>query len=218
MTQFAFSDSTIKELIAHALKNASGPNDWHITRTAMYKALRGKFAAHDSESKNCLAISNSGWFGKILGLTKVKYTLANYPEENIINLSFQDQSFDFVVSDQVFEHIEGNPFVAFAETARVAKPGGLICHTTCFINEIHGVPKDFWRFTPDALALLATSSGCDVVETGSWGNREAWALIHAGFRMAKIPEDETHPLYRLATRNEKEWPIVTWVIAKKREA
>jgi SAM-dependent methyltransferase len=213
--QYSFELSTIKELIAYSLRGPPGPDAWHITRAAMYKALRDKLRAHDAADRTCLAISDSVWFGKILGLKQCRYTPANYPEHNILDLTFADGSFDFVISDQVFEHIEGDPFVAFRETARVLRAGGMLCHTTCFINEIHASPRDFWRFTPDALALLARHAGCEVVLVGAWGNREAWALINAGFRWAKIPADETHPLYQLAMRNEPQWPIVTWIIARK---
>lgn len=65
-----------------------------------------------------------------------------------MNLSFNDEQFDFCISDQVLENIEGNPFKAFSETARVVKKGGRVCHITCFINGIHGAPNDFWRYTP----------------------------------------------------------------------
>lgn len=210
--QSSFSSDTIKELLAYTLKGGTG---WHITRNFMYKTLGGKLREFDGKGKTCLAISSSRYFGKILGLYALEYTDADYPEHNILDLHFADKAFDFCVSDQVLEHVEGDPFVAFRESARVVKPGGFICHTTCFITEVHGVPKDFWRFTPGALELLATSAGCDVVEAGSWGNREAWALIHAGFRTARLPEDPEHPLYKLAMRNEPQWPIVTWILARK---
>lgn len=206
-----FSDSTIKELIAYTLRDAKG---WHITKFSMYKRLENILASYDGKEKNCLAISNSAWFGRIMGLRSCNYVEANYPEHNILDINFDDAQFDFCISDQVLEHIEGSPFTAFNETARVVKPGGIVCHTTCFINEIHGVPKDFWRFTPDALSLLTKEAGC-VLEVGGWGNREAWALIHAGFRMARIPLDEEHPLHKLAMRNEPSWPIVTWVVGRK---
>lgn len=214
-----FSADTVKALIRYSLRaRKNGPNDWHITRFAMYKALRNTLAHMDSSDRTCLAISRSAWFGKILGLNDCSYIEANYPQENIIDLKHADETFDFVVSDQVLEHVEGNPFTAFAETSRVLKQDGILCHTTCFINPIHGVPKDFWRYTPDALRLLAETSGCEVMEIGSWGNREAWALVEAGFRFTKIPDDEEHPLYQLAIYNEPDWPIVTWVIARKMRA
>lgn len=209
---FTFSEATIKELVAYSLR---GGNGWHITRNYMYKALSGKLAQYDDGNKQCAAISRSKSFGRILGLKMCKYIEVNYPKYNILNLNLRNDTFDFCVSDQVFEHIEGSPFVAFTETARIVKPGGYICHTTCFINNVHGAPKDFWRFTPDALALMASAAGCEVIETGGWGNREAWALIELGFRTAKIPEDPEHPLYKLAAKNEPSWPIVTWILARK---
>jgi hypothetical protein len=205
---------TIKELVDHSIRNG-GASKHHITRLAMYKALSGKWKDLDHKTKRCLAISKSSSLGRLLGLSEVAYQEANYPEVNVLDLSsFKD--FDFCVSDQVFEHIEGNPFAAFQQTVNVLKTGGLLCHTTCLINPIHGVPKDFWRFTPDALKLLATESGCDLVEVGSWGNREAWGLVELGFRFRKLPVDEEHPLHKLAMRNEPKWPIVTWVLARKR--
>lgn len=208
-----FSEGTSKQLIDFALRGGTG---WHITRKYMYQKLADQFAGMDSSSSRCLSISHSVFFGKILGLRNTQIVEANYPQHNIIDLqSFKDEEFDFCISDQVFEHIEGDPFTAFKETARVVRPGGLICHTTCFVTEIHGAPSDFWRFTPGALSLLANSSACEVVDIGSWGNREAWALINAGYRMAKIPDDPANPLYQLAMRNEVEWPIVTWIIARK---
>jgi len=181
----------------------------------MNKALTGFFKEADSEDKTCLSVSHSVGFGRMAGLTKTKMTEANYPEHNILALDFPSNYFDFCISDQVFEHIEGNPFQAFSETARVIKPGGFVCHTTCFINQIHGVPKDFWRYTPDALSLLAKESGLDVVVANGWGNREVIGLMRSRFRMLPIPNNPSNPLYVLATRNEPDWPIVVWVVARK---
>lgn len=42
-------------------------------------------------------------------------------------LPFDDDSFDFCFSDQVFEHVQ-NPAIAFRELARVLKPGALSVH------------------------------------------------------------------------------------------
>jgi SAM-dependent methyltransferase len=47
--------------------------------------------------------------------------------EEPYRLPYEDQSFDLVVSHQVFEHVQ-NPGEAFAEIARVLKPGGASLH------------------------------------------------------------------------------------------
>ena len=94
----------------------------------MYNALKNKFLEKDSANKNVLAISRSSSFGRLLGLRAAIYTEADYPEYNMLSLKFPDNSFDFCVSDQVLEHVEGNPYAAFHETARVGwigKPRGL---------------------------------------------------------------------------------------------
>lgn len=211
-----FQNATIKRLIEYALRSNEQMPGHRITRLAMYKALGGIWASADSTEKVCLAISGSHRLGAILGLTNVRYEMANYPSHNVIDLkAFREAQFDFCISDQVLEHVEGDPSRAIAECARVVKPGGLICHTTCFINPIHGHPSDFWRFTPEALSLLSRQAGLTDIVVGGWGNREAWSLVHAGYRMATIPDDESHPLYLLGTYNEPAWPIVTWVTCRK---
>lgn len=209
------SDETVKALIQWSLDTAADSGA-HITRFAMYRALKDCLAEYDSPDKTALAISLSRPFAQaILGLRRTRYTEANYPEYDMVKLPFEDASFDFCMSDQVLEHVEGDPVTAFQESARVVRPGGFICHTTCFINEIHGVPSDFWRFTPDSLRLMAKLSGCKVVTAAGWGNREAWGIMRHGFRFAAIPNDPKHPLHVVATRNEPDVPIVVWVVAEK---
>jgi len=210
------SNNTILKLYEFALK-APGPKTWWITRLSMYKALQNKFLELDNGDKKCLAISStSPNLGKdILGLHNTLFTYANYPEYNMTDLRFENDSFDFCISDQVLEHIEGDPFKAFAETARVIR-GGYICHTTCFVNEVHGAPKDFWRFTPEALALMAKQAGLDPTLTGGWGNREVVDILQdQKLRYAKIPDDPQNPIYQLAVKNEPDWPICVWIIARK---
>ena len=75
-----------------------------------------------------------------------------YPEVDMQNLPYDDNSFNFVISDQIIEHLE-DPKKAIDESYRVLKNGGTAIHTTCFINAIHHYPKDFWRFSTDAFLL-----------------------------------------------------------------
>lgn len=209
------SDQTTSQLVEMAL-SGPGQKTWWITRLAMYKALQNTFSSFDNTTTECLAISHSEQFGRdVLGLKRSRFVSADYPKCNILDLQFNDAEFDFCISDQVLEHIHGNPFKAFSETARVIKPGGLICHTTCFINVVHGAPSDFWRFTPDALKLMAEDSGLEVKTVGGWGNREAQGLVNSKYRFHKIPEDPKNPIYQLAMRNEPDYPVVTWIVARK---
>ena len=84
----------------------------HLTRFAMYKALGGALAAHDGPGRRCLAISSSSRLVRLLGLKSVRIAAANYPEHSLLALKFRDATFDFCVSDQVLEHVAGDPFQA----------------------------------------------------------------------------------------------------------
>ena len=192
------------------------PHGAHMTRYSMYRELDGVCDdQQQGKGKQVLCISHSTELAEVIGLKGADIVEANYPEHNIIDLEkFDDEQFDYIVSDQVLEHIEGDPRKAFDESLRVMKPGGVAIHTTCFINPIHGAPSDFWRFTPNALKHLA-SDFSEIIKVGGWGNPGAWVLSFLGLRFAPIPHLSWHPLHRIATKNNEKWPIVTWIVARK---
>ena len=41
------------------------------------------------------------------------------------------------------------------------------------------------------------------------------SLERVGLRYEKLPAAKWHPLTKLAIRDDPEWPIVTWIIARK---
>jgi SAM-dependent methyltransferase len=187
----------------------------HITRYYMYDRLRvvGSLLNKNNEVR-VLAISHSDNLVNLIGLIPSEVVVANYPEHNILELNFPDASFDYVLSDQVLEHVEGDPCRAISECYRVLAPGGIAVHTTCLMNPIHGSPKDFWRFTPEALGLLHRDWS-EIIEVGGWGNFKAWSVINDGMRFLGIPHAKWHPLHYLATYNNPLWPIVTWIVVRK---
>lgn len=186
----------------------------HITRYSMYDELRRLGAQLPTHSGRVLAISHSANLAELLGIEPTEVVTANYPEFDFLRLALPDESFDFVLSDQVLEHVEGNPQHAIDESHRVLRPGGVAIHTTCFINPVHGAPKDFWRFTPGALALLH-KGWSDIIAVGGWGNQPVWSVVRDGLRYTGVPHARWHPLHRIAVKNDPRWPIVTWVIARK---
>lgn len=197
---------------------AGPPPRPHFTRYVMYRRLSAVVAEHidrhGGAGLRVLAISGSVPFAAQIGLGDADVFEANYPEYDMLALPFPDGHFDVVLSDQVLEHIEGNPFRAVRESVRVTRPGGFVVHTTCFFNEIHCEPQDFWRFTPEALRLLCRDVA-GPVEVGGWGNLALLPLTRLGLRFRPVPDARWHPLHRLAVRNNPRWPVTTWVVARK---
>jgi SAM-dependent methyltransferase len=180
----------------------------------MYDRLRSVGPRLPAGNGRVLSISHSENLVDLVGLEPTEIVPADYPEHDFLSLAFEDESFDYVLSDQVLEHVEGNPQQAIDESYRVLTPGGIAIHTTCFINPVHGAPKDFWRFTPDALSLLH-ANWREIIEVGGWGNFQVWLLVQDGMRFAGVPHARWHPLHKLAVRNDPSWPIVTWIVARK---
>jgi SAM-dependent methyltransferase len=215
MRAISFGITVMKAILRNAVRLSmkgleTGP---HLTRYYMYSRL-WSFKQHPTANAKVLSISGSKTICQILGLDVATVVEANYPECSMLDLPFATESFDYVVSDQVLEHVEGNPQNAIDESLRVLKPGGWLVHTTCFINPIHWGPSDLWRFSPQALDLLC--KGCKkIIDVDGWGNPYAWILIWLGLRFDGIPHARWHPLNKVARLNDKRWPIVTWIIAEK---
>lgn len=70
-----------------------------------------------------------------------------------------DNSYDFVLSIDVFEHID-KPWLAAAEITRILRPGGVTMHSTLFSWRYHPCPIDYWRFSPQGLKSLFPGLKC----------------------------------------------------------
>lgn len=70
-----------------------------------------------------------------------------------------DESFDFIFSLDVFEHIS-KPWLAGQEITRLLRPGGVTFHSTLFSWRYHPCPGDYFRYTPEGLQMLFPDLEC----------------------------------------------------------
>src|SRR5262249_22154067 len=95
----------------------------HITRYFMYGRLQSLGSRLPNRNGRTLCISQSTNLVELMGLRPIETITADYPTHNILSLGFPDASFDWVLSDQVLEHVEGNPQTAIDECRRVLRSG-----------------------------------------------------------------------------------------------
>lgn len=132
-----------------------------------------------------------------------KYVGLDYdePEAPILGdghaLPFKDQSFDFIMSIAVLEHIM-NPFVMMKETFRVLKPGGKILGTVAFLEPFHA--NSCYHHTHLGTYYTLKASGFDVeivAPSTSW----SVLIAQSGLLFAKMPRKISrtivYPVYAL---------------------
>ena len=90
-------------------------------------------------------------------------------------LPFPAGWFDGGLCTEVLEHCE-EPGHVLAELGRVIRPGGFLVVTAPFVWPLHEEPRDFYRFSPHALAYLLDSAGFEVVEMASGGG--LWEVVY----------------------------------------
>ena len=192
----------------------------HICRYTMYNRLRSVCEGLQSADSRVLSISRSQKLIDSARLPSGEIVNADFPEHSMLSLDFADASFDCVVSDQVLEHLQGDPQVGIDECHRVLRPGGIAIHTTVFMYPIHGEPSgpdvysDYWRFTPGALALLHRN-WAQTLDVGGWGSLRALNFANDGNKYCGIPHAKWHPVHKMAVQNDPLWPMVTWIVAQK---
>lgn len=78
-------------------------------------------------------------------------------------LPFKDESFDSIISSEVFEHIDNIDEIVI-ELKRVLKTGGVMLLTVPFVYPKHCWPYDFRRYTTKGLKKLLTNAGFACIE------------------------------------------------------
>lgn len=72
-------------------------------------------------------------------------------------------AFGTAVCLNVIEHVE-NPFAVFDAIFQIMQRGGLVIVSTVFSFPYHPSPRDYWRFSPDCLRMLADRARFQVLD------------------------------------------------------
>lgn len=155
----------------------------------------------------------------ILEEFRIDYKIApNFPEVDICNLPYKDNSYDFIIIDQVLEHVE-KPWIAAEEIFRVLKPGGICVTTGPFMIGYHSTEgwKDYFRYTPDGWKSLF--SKFQILETKGWGNKKV-VQDYLAFSPVGILSPPGIPVEKAARKgyleyNDNKNYLFTWCIARK---
>ncbi len=78
------------------------------------------------------------------------------------------QHYDTVVCHQVLEHLP-DPGRALAELRRVLVPGGRLIVSAPHLSRLHELPHDYFRYTPNGLAVLLGRAGFADTVVGTYG-------------------------------------------------
>jgi len=127
-------------------------------------------------------------------------------------IKWQSNYFDTVIATEVLEHLRESQ-KAIEEIYRILKPGGICILSTRFIHAYHPDPKDYYRFTKDALNYLFRNF--NKIEIYPHGNRfqVLWQLINTG--KIKIILNLFNPLFARINIKDNKFPCGFVVYSQK---
>lgn len=170
----------------------------------MNREVRNLVMSLNPERLRTLEISGKAWATSNLFRS---YESASYPEFDVCE-QVLPKTFDLIIAEQVFEHLLW-PYRAGRNVCSMIEPGGYFLVTTPFLLRVHQFPVDCSRWTETGMRHFLAECGFPLgdIQTGSWGNRSA---VTANFKRWQIYQPWRHSL-----RNENEFPVVVWALARK---
>jgi SAM-dependent methyltransferase len=179
----------------------------HWARAVMDRETTKMINELGTGSSDALEISGDAWKSRAAFRS---YRSVHYPEFDICEQPL-DEQFDIIFAEQVFEHLVW-PYRAGRNVLSMLKPGGYFLMTTPFLIRIHDAPLDCTRWTAAGIRSFLAECGfpLESVVAHSWGNR---ACVKANFMTWPTFRPWAHSL-----RNEDNFPVVVWALARKPRA
>lgn len=200
-----------------------GNKRYKPSRYYMYNRIESFFKKYKHKPGKCLLVGDS-----LRGKGNNKIEIKNiaiinmlpkrceiiappYPDVDIMHMPYENNTFDYVIADQVLEHVK-KPWLASLEVERVLKPNGWAIITSCLMNFIHGVPEDYFRFTPDGLKILFENLSY-IEQAEGFGNLNFINKALTG--KFKVPVKPGTPLEKEVMINDNKNLYLTWIIGRK---
>ncbi len=199
-----------------------GSKRYKFSRYAMYSGIENFLNSYELKIGKCLLVGDS-LRGKsnefvidnpaILNMLpeECEIIAPPYPDVDIQDMPYEDNTFDYVIADQVLEHVR-KPWIAVEEVRRVLKEGGLSILTSCLLHPVHGIPYDYFRYTPAGLESLCDNFSkihrCDGV-----GDLDMVLDCFKGKRGRTVVPGQ--PIEERALKNDKINLLHVWIIAEK---
>jgi SAM-dependent methyltransferase len=200
--------SRARQFVNRAVRRALGGTAYkspHWIRRAETDALTSFAQTLDARSKTAVAVT-----GSVLGGQPWRtYTVLEYPAFDLLD-PHHAHTYDVVLCEHVLEHVR-DPWRAARTLRDLCRPGGTVIVVTPFLVKVHRDPIDLWRFTEEGLAEVLSSSGLDVVETGSWGNALAVSL---NARIFVADRAWVRWLHRWTMARNPATPMSVWAFAR----
>jgi SAM-dependent methyltransferase len=195
---------------------------YKFSRYGMYTAIENFIKSKKLLPGKCLLIGDS-LKGKGNDKIKIRNTAITdmlpkgckiiaptYPDVDIHKMLYEDNIFDYVIADQVLEHVR-KPWIGVEEVRRVLKPGGLTILTSALMFPVHGVPFDFWRLTPDGLKVLCENFSKIHTSKGIGDLNFAMDVYKKRHKQVRPNTD----LERRAIVCDNKHIVMVWIIAEK---
>ena len=110
---------------------------------------------------------------RVLNLEYLPYRRVDLYADGL-QLPFADNSFDFIMSQAVLEHVPDPP-KAVSEMRRVLKPGARLYAEFAFMQPLHAVPFHFYNITPHGATLLFEDwESVQIASFGGLGETMRW--------------------------------------------
>lgn len=132
-------------------------------------------------------------------------------------LPFKDQSFEFVLSLSVLEHIQF-PFVTMNEVYRVLKLGGIFIGTVAFLEPFH--MQSYYHHTHLGIWNALQHAGFEVewiAPEVNWTVFTAQTMMEADNFFPKMPKTLSQSIMLLPDQLSKLWWTIGRVIKRKRK-